>query len=208
MESAPIVVAMTGASGAVYGLGLIARLLAAGRSVELMLSAAGCEVLGLECGLDWRLASDREIEAAARGRFGAAAGKLRYHGRREWSSFLASGSGGRRSMVVCPCSMGTLAAVAGGLSDNLIERAADVAIKERWPLILVPREMPLSAIHLENMLKLARLGVTIMPAAPGFHHRPTGIEGLVDFVVARIMDHLGVAHRLIPPWDGGGAVGT
>ena len=113
---------------------------------------------------------------------------------------MASGSNTPRAMVVCPCSMGTLAAVANGLSDNLIERAADVMVKEGRRLILVPRETPFSAIHLENMLKLARLGATILPPNPGFYQRPQGVAELVDFVVARILDQLGVAHSLLPRW--------
>ncbi len=107
-------------------------------------------------------------------------------------------------MVVCPCSTGTLSAIAVGASDNLLERAADVVIKEKGQLILVPRETPFSAIHLENMLKLAQLGVTIMPAAPGFYHNPKSVEDLVDFMVARILDHLGVPQALAPRWGYGG----
>jgi flavin prenyltransferase len=117
----------------------------------------------------------------------------------------ASGSALNAGMVVCPCSMGTLSAIAAGSSRSLVERAADVALKERRPLILVPRETPLSAIHLENMLRVTRAGAVVMPAAPGFYHRPRGIDDLVDFMVARIMDHLGVPHALVPRWGDGGA---
>ena len=121
-------------------------------------------------------------------------------GKEEWFSPVASGAAAPKQMGVCPCSMGTVSAIANGASDNLLERAADVVIKERGQLILVPRESPFSAIHLENMLKLARLGVTIMPAAPGFYHEPKSIEDLVDFMVARILDHLGVEHELTRRW--------
>jgi len=121
-------------------------------------------------------------------------------GPQAWFSPPASGSNAPRAMVICPCTSGTLAAVAQGTADHLIDRAADVAIKEHRQLILVPREMPYSAIHLENMLKLARLGVVIMPPNPGFYHHPRRIEDLVDFVVARILDHLGIEHELLPRW--------
>ena len=117
-----------------------------------------------------------------------------------WFSPPASGSNAPQALVVCPCTSGALAAIAQGSADNLIERAADVAIKEGRKLILVPRETPLSAIHLENMLKLARLGVVILPPSPGFYHQPQRIEDLVDFVVARLLDHLGIEHQLVPRW--------
>ena len=113
---------------------------------------------------------------------------------------MASGSAAPKQMVVCPCSTGSLSAIANGASDNLVERAADVVIKERGQLILVPREMPLSSIHLEHMLKLSQMGVTIMPAAPGFYHQPKSISDLVDFVVARILDHLGLDQQLMARW--------
>jgi 4-hydroxy-3-polyprenylbenzoate decarboxylase len=129
-----------------------------------------------------------------------AEGLLRVYGREEWFAPPASGSNPADAMVVCPCSMGTLAAIAAGSSDNLIERAADVSIKEQRKLVLVPREAPLSAIHLENMLKLARLGVCILPPSPGFYTHPQSVQDMVDFVVARIMDQVGVAHTLLPRW--------
>ena len=121
-------------------------------------------------------------------------------GREEWFAPVASGSNPADAMVICPCTMGTLAAVAAGMSDNLIERAADVMIKESRKLIIVPRETPFSAIHLENMLKLSRLGVCILPPNPGFYHHPATVADLVDFVVARIMDQLKVPHTLMQPW--------
>jgi len=127
-------------------------------------------------------------------------------GREEWFAPLASGSNPADAMVVCPCTMGTLAAIAAGLSQNLIERAADVAIKEGRKLVLVPRETPFSAIHLENMLKLARLGVVILPPSPGFYNHPQTVADLVDFVVARVLDQLRVPHRLMQRWGEEGVV--
>jgi 4-hydroxy-3-polyprenylbenzoate decarboxylase len=126
-------------------------------------------------------------------------------GREEWFAPMASGSNPGDAMVICPCTMGTLAAVAAGLADSLIERAADVMLKEKRKLILVPRETPLSAIHLENMLRLDRAGALILPANPGFYHRPRSVEDVVDFVVARVLDHLGIAHTLVARWGEPGA---
>lgn len=194
-----ITVALTGASGMPYGLRLVECLLAAGCRVWLLYSQVAQIVARQE--MDWRLpgrAADVEAELGAR--FGAAPGQLRVFGREEWFAPPASGSNPPDAMVVCPCTMGSLAAIAGGLSQNLIERAADVAIKEGRKLVLVPRETPFSAIHLENMLKLARLGVCILPANPGFYHHPATVADLVDFVVARVLDQLGVVHELMPRW--------
>ena len=132
--------------------------------------------------------------------FKAEKGHLSVFGPDEWTAPVASGSGAPKQMVVCPCTMGTLSAIAMGASDNLLERAADVVIKERGSLILVPREMPYSSIHLENMLKLSRMGVTIIPASPGFYTKPQTVADLVDSVVGRILDHLGIEHRLLPRW--------
>ena len=132
--------------------------------------------------------------------YGAKIGQLQVFGKEQWMAPIASGSGVSRAMVVCPCSSATLSSIACGTSDNLISRAADVVLKEQKKLILVTREMPVSAIHLENMLKLAKLGVSIFPASPGFYHQPESINDLVDFVVARIMDHLEIEHTLIPRW--------
>jgi 4-hydroxy-3-polyprenylbenzoate decarboxylase len=194
-----VTLAMTGASGAQYGLRLLECLLAADRDVYLMVTKPALIVLGTEA--DQAL-SGRAAEAARAlsARYRAREGQLRVFGEEEWTSPVASGSGAPRTMVVCPCSMATVAAIAAGLSDTLLERAADVVMKERGTLVLVPRETPFSAIHLENMLKLARLGVVILPANPGFYHRPARIEDLVDFVVARILDQIGVAHTLAPRW--------
>ena len=144
--------------------------------------------------------SPKEAESYFNQRYQLPDGQLRVYGREEWFAPVASGSNPADAMVICPCTMGTLAAIAAGLNQKLIERAADVMLKENRPLILVPREMPFSAIHLENMLKLARSGVTIMPANPGFYQHPKTIEDMVDFVVARILDHLKISHSLIPRW--------
>lgn len=199
MNRNAITLAMTGASGAPYGLRLLEYLLKAGRRVYLMVSAAGQVVLAHET--DLKLPGrPAEMEAFFNARYGVKPGLLTVLSRDEWFSPPASGSGAPARMVVCPCTSGALSAIAHGASDNLIERAADVVIKEQGKLILVPREMPLSVIHLENMLKLARLGVVILPANPGFYHRPKSVDDLVDFVVARVLDHLEVAHTLVPPW--------
>lgn len=197
--SSDIALAFTGASGMPYGLRLLECLLAAGERVALMVSQPAQLVMAMET--DLRVpAAPRDMAAFFVAHFGARAEQLRVYGKDQWTAPVASGSAAPRAMVVCPCTSGTLAAIANGSSDNLLERAADVALKEQRKLILVPREMPLSAIHLEHMLKLARLGVVIMPACPGFYHRPPDIAGLVDFVVARILDHLDVPHRLLPRW--------
>ena len=200
MNRDAISLAITGASGAPYALRLLECLLRAGRRTCLMISPAGQIVLAHESGLKLP-GRPAEVEVFFNKHYGIKPGLLTVLGRDQWFSAPASGSGAPASMVVCPCTSGTLSAIANGASDNLIERAADVVIKEQGKLILVPREMPLSAIHLENMLKLARLGVVIMPANPGFYHEPKEISDLVDFVVARILDHLGVAQDLVPPWD-------
>jgi len=199
MSRDAIALAFTGASGAAYGLRLLECLLEKGQTVYLMLSPAAQIVLSQETDLKVP-GTPAEQERFFRERYRARDGQLRVFGPQAWFSPPASGSNAPRAMVVCPCTSGTLAAIAQGSADNLIERAADVAIKERRLLILAPREMPFSAIHLENMLKLARLGVVILPPNPGFYHHPQRIEDLVDFVVARILDHLGIEHSLLPRW--------
>ena len=135
-------------------------------------------------------------------RIGKVSGELRVFGRDDWFAPMASGSNPGDAMVICPCTMGTLAAVAVGLRDDLITRAADVMLKEKRPLILVPRETPFSAIHLENMLKLSHAGAIILPPNPGFYYHPQSVQDLVDFVAAKILDHLGVEHRLVKRWGG------
>lgn len=194
-----VAVAFTGASGMPYGLRLVETLLGAGVNVWLLYSQVAQIVARQE--MDLELPSrPAEVESMLTTRFAAQAGQLRVFGREEWFAPLASGSNPPDAMVVCPCTMGTLAAIAAGLSQNLIERAADVAIKEGRKLVLVPRETPFSAIHLENMLKLARLGVVILPPSPGFYIHPRSVDDMVDFVVARVLDQLGVPHALIRRW--------
>ena len=196
----PIALAMTGASGAAYGLRLLECLLGAGREVWFLVSEPGQVVISMET--DLRLpARPAEMERVLAGRYGGQ-GRLRVFGQKQWTAPLASGSGAPAAMVVCPCTTGTLAAIASGHSSSLIERGADVTLKEGRPLILVVRETPLSAIHLENMLRLARAGAVILPACPGFYHGPRSVDDLVDFVVARVLDRLEVPHELVPPWGG------
>ena len=195
----PIALAFTGASGAQYGLRLLECLLDAGEQVYLMISAPAQVVIGMET--DLKLPGrTAEIERFFTERHGARPGQLRVFGREEWTAPVASGSSVPRAMVVCPCTSGTLSAIACGASNNLIDRAADVVLKEGRKLILVPRETPFSAIHLENMLKLARLGVCILPPSPGFYHQPQSIDDLVDFVVARILDQLDIEHTVSRRW--------
>ena len=202
MTNNAISLAITGASGAQYGLRLLECLLQARQPVYLMVSKAALVVLATETELKVP-GSPQEMEAFFSERFGAEPGQLQVFGREQWMAPVASGSNAPRAMVVCPCSTGSLSAIATGASNNLIERAADVMLKERRQLILLPREMPLSAIHLEHMHKLALMGVTIMPACPGFYHRPQSVEEMVDFVVARLLDHLGVEHTLLTRWGEG-----
>jgi 4-hydroxy-3-polyprenylbenzoate decarboxylase len=221
----PLVLAVTGASGAIYAIRLLEVLLAAGRTVHLTMSSAAAEVINHELGLkvdlanfqlDQFLLSDEQLhdsklkslkppwsEYAASSIFGdsqLSAARVQYHHYRDYYAGIASGSFLTDGMVICPCSTGTLAAVATGQSQNLIHRAADVHLKERRKLILVPRETPLSAIALGNMYKLAEAGAVILPAMPGFYHEPQSIHDLVDFVVGRILDQLGVRHDLSKRW--------
>jgi 4-hydroxy-3-polyprenylbenzoate decarboxylase len=197
--STTIALAFTGASGLQYGLRLLECLLSAGARVYLIYSPAAQIVARQE--LDLTFPTQPAAAAAFFcERYRAQPGELTVFGREDWSSPLASGSNPADAMVICPCSMGTLGAIASGLSDNLIERAADVMLKERRPLLLVPRETPLSAIHLENMLRLSRAGAIMLPPSPGFYGRPQSIDDLVDFVVARILDQLGIDHGLGPRW--------
>jgi 4-hydroxy-3-polyprenylbenzoate decarboxylase len=199
MTTETISLAITGASGAAYGLRLLECLLGAGRQVYLMVSAPGQMVIAMET--DLKLPSKpTEMASLLSARYVAQPGQLQVFGKEDWMAPVASGSNAPAAMVVCPCTAGTLAAIANGISNNLIDRAADVMLKERRKLILVPREMPYSVIHLENMLRLARAGAVILPANPGFYHHPQRIEDLVDFVVARILDHLEIAHTLTPRW--------
>lgn len=194
-----IALAMTGASGMPYGLRLLEQLLEAEKTVYLMISDPGRLVLQQEC--DLHLSSRPvEIQNTLYEKYECAENQLQVFGKQDWYAPVASGSGVPDAMVICPCTSGTLASVAAGSSNNLIERAADVVIKERKQLLIVPREMPYSTLHLENMLRLSRLGVTIMPPNPGFYHSPDSIDDLVDFVVARILDHLDIKQTLMKPW--------
>jgi 4-hydroxy-3-polyprenylbenzoate decarboxylase len=191
----PLVVAITGASGAPYAVRLIESLASSASPTWLIVSAHGLRLLDTEMGIG-------SVEAL-RERFGASAwdAAIRVFDDRDRGGLPASGSVRTAGMVVCPCSMGTVAAIAHGTSRSLVERAADVTLKERRKLVLVPRETPYSEIHLENMLRLTRAGAVVLPASPGFYHRPTRVEELVDFVVARILDHVGIDHSL-PRWGG------
>ena len=198
-DNKQIALAITGASGAPYAKRLLEILLQSGITVHLMISAAGRIVLADE--LDWKLpARAGDIQTLLPEQFQCQPEQLRVYGEQQWSAPLASGSHRVPTMIVCPCTMGTLSAIACGQSDNLINRAADVMLKENRRLILVPREAPFSAIHLENMLKLARLGVCILPPSPGFYFRPNSLQEVVDFVVARILDQTGIEHSLMPRW--------
>lgn len=197
--SQAVAVAITGASGAQYGLRLIECLLQAGEQVQLMLSQAGQVVINMETDLQLR-GNASEMQAQLQAHFGCPAEQLSVYGRQQWTAPVASGTNPPRAMVICPCTTGTLASVANGICDDLIDRAADVALKERRKLILVVRETPLSSIHLQNMLTLSQAGAVIMPANPGFYFRPSGVEELIDFMVARVLDHLEVGHTLGARW--------
>lgn len=194
-----VTLAITGASGVQYGLRLLQCLLAQDVQVLLMVSKAAQVVIATET--DLRLPGSPEaMEAFLSEHFNARPGQLRVYGREQWMAPVASGSGAPSAMVVCPCSTGTLSAIACGASNNLIERAADVALKERRQLLLVPREAPYSEIHLEHMLKLTRMGAVVVPASPGFYHRPQTVEEMVDFIVARLLSQLGFDQQLMPRW--------
>lgn len=194
-----ITLALTGASGMPYGIRLLERLLMEGKQVYLLYSQVAQVVAQQEMNLALPSRA-KETEAFFNRLYNIPDGQLRVFGREEWFAPVASGSNPADAMVVCPCTMGTLAAIAADLNQKLIERAADVMLKENRQLILVPREMPFSAIHLENMLKLVRSGAVILPANPGFYHHPQTVQDMIDFVVARILDHLGISHTLIARW--------
>lgn len=196
--SRSITLAMTGASGAQYGLRLLDCLVQANCCIQFLISEAARVVVETETELV--LPDDDSLESFLTINFDAEPGQIVLNTARDWFSSVASGSASPESMIICPASGGTLSAIACGASNNLIERAADVVIKEKGQLIVVPRETPLSEIHLENMLKLARLGVTVLPAMPGFYQNPETVDDLVDFVVARILDHLDIEQGLIPRW--------
>jgi len=195
------IVAITGASGAVYGARLIETIVAAGGEVACVMSAAAREILRDEVG--WELKGDGTARAAQiAAACGVAAGRITCYRNRDGYAPIASGSHRWRGMVVAPCSMATLAAIAHGMADNLIRRAADVTLKEGRSLILVPRESPLSLIHLENLTAIARAGAHIIPPIPHFYTQPETVEEIVAQTVARVMDHLGLEHDLTPRWQG------
>ncbi len=194
-----ITLAVTGASGVQYGLRLLEQLLKQGIRVDLMFSQAARVVIGMETALKLP-ARPAEGERYLNSHFGTQPGQLHVYGEKQWTAPMASGSGANKTMLVCPCTTGTLAAAATGQSRSLIERAIDVTLKERKKLILVVRETPFSEIHLENMLRLSRMGAVVMPANPGFYHHPKSVDDLVDFMVARILDQLEIPHTIMPCW--------
>jgi len=195
----PISIAITGASGLSYALRLLEYLVFSKKQVYITCSPAAYIVADMELQQKW-LGNPSKLAEQFTKQFNAEPDQIRVYGYSDWSAPMASGTAKIDAMVVCPCTSGCIAAIANGNSDNLIERGADVMIKENRPLILVHRETPLSAIHLENLLKLARLGVCILPANPGFYHQPTQISDMIDFVVARILDQLKIDHDLLPAW--------
>lgn len=207
-----VTLAITGASGAQYGLRLLQCLLAADCRVYLLLSRAAEVVIATETSIVLPPSGDTDSlekqQAFIGDLYGAKAGQLILFGREDWFSPVASGSSSPASMVICPASGGTLSSIACGASNNLIERAADVALKERRQLIVVPRETPYSQVHLENMLKLTQLGAVVLPASPGFYANADSVEDLVDFIVARILDQLDLPQDLMPRWgENSGASG-
>lgn len=191
----PLVLAMTGASGAPYAVRLLQVLARSGRTVHLTLSASATQVLGEEVGLEPSLS---RFDPAVFGDLGP--GRVIYHHHADFSAGIASGSFRTGGMIVSPCSMSTLASIAHGITTNLITRAADVHLKERRKLILVPRETPLSLIHLENMTTVTRAGAIVLPAMPGWYHRPQTLDDLINFVVSRICDQIGVENSMIERW--------
>ena len=199
MKPNVVTLAMTGASGAEYTLRLIEVLLRNHIQIQFISSQPGQIVMGMETKLKLT-GSPQKMRQTIVDYFSADPELIQVYSRDQWTAPPASGSSVADAMVVCPCTMGSLASIAVGSSDNLIHRAADVAIKERKTLILVPRETPFSAVHLENMLKLARLGVVILPPNPGFYHGVSEVSELVDFIVARILDQLGIENDLSPRW--------
>jgi len=192
------IVAITGASGPIYGLRLTEALIEQGLMVYLVISPPALTIMSHETGIDWTGISDSEIEERVREHFSSES--VRYFNHKDLSAPVSSGSFITDGMFIVPCSMKTLSGIANGYANNLIERAADVTLKEGRRLILSPREMPFSAIHLENMLKLARLGVTIAPPIPAFYHKPEDVNDLVDFVVGKLMDSMGIRHDIFNRW--------
>jgi len=193
-------VAITGASGAAYGLKLLHYLVKDGHTIYVSISGDGLSILRDETGLHLT-GSPKDVQAALEKHLGAQEGQVRYFDEHTMYAPIASGSATVDAMVVIPCSMKTLSAMANGYASNLIERAADVMIKEKRKLIIVPRETPLSAIHLKNMLTLAELGCHLIPAMPAFYHHPKTIEDMTDFIVGRVLDSMGIENDLVPRWQ-------
>jgi 4-hydroxy-3-polyprenylbenzoate decarboxylase len=201
MKSMHIVLAITGASGSIYGLRLGKELLRAGHRLSMLSTATGLDVIKLETGMDWR-GSASETLTAMKDYFGDAELPLGFYAENDFFAPVASGSSAPDAMVVCPCSMGTLSRIACGNSGNLPERCADVVLKEHRTLVVVPRETPLNDIHLENMLKLSRMGARIVPAMPAFYNKPESVDDMVDFVAGKVLDVLGIEHKLYRRWGG------
>ena len=194
-----ITLAITGASGSLYALRLLECLVAANYQVYVLVSSAARVVLDTEVNVKLPANPEAATKLLTE-KYQAKTEQITVFGKEQWFSPVASGSAAPKQMIVCPCSTGTLAAISQGMSDNLIERAADVVIKERGQLIMVPRETPFSTIHLANMHSLSQMGVTIMPAAPGFYHNPESISDLIDFMVGRMLDHIGIEQTIMPRW--------
>ncbi|MBE7414136.1 MAG: UbiX family flavin prenyltransferase [Deltaproteobacteria bacterium] len=193
--------ALTGASGAAYGLRIAGELLSRGDDVELVISPSGFIILKEELGIECGEADAPERIGDFLKRYGRPLrGRLRLVSHKDLAASAASGSSLVKAMIVCPCSMGTLGRIAAGISGNIIERAADCMLKERRPLVLVPRETPLSTIHLRNMLGLSEAGAIILPAMPAFYHKPDSIDGIVDFVAGKVLDVLGIENNLFKRW--------
>jgi 4-hydroxy-3-polyprenylbenzoate decarboxylase len=199
MSVQTVIIAMTGASGAAYTLRLLECCLQAKIQIQFIISQPGQVVLGMETDLKLTGAPQKMRQQLA-DYFNSDPSLISVYAKDQWTAPVASGSSVADAMVVCPCTMGSLASIAAGTGENLIHRAADVVIKERKKLILVPRETPFSSIHLENMLKLSNLGVVILPPNPGFYQGVTRVSDLVDFIVSRILDHLGVDNNISPRW--------
>jgi len=195
------IVAITGASGAVYGTRLIEELMARGYVIDLIVSPSGVLLLKEELGLVIGKDPEKSMTSFLKGRGKRLKGAITYYSADDLTASIASGSSIKKKMIICPCSMGTLGRIASGISGNLIERAADCVLKERGELVLVPRETPLNAIHLENMLKLSRAGAVILPAMPGFYSKPKTIDDMVNFVVGKVLDILSIEHDLFKRWE-------
>lgn len=193
------IVAISGASGAVYGIRLVQELLRSSCSVHLCISATAFSIIRAETGIDLEGATAAESARKVQKHFSG--GDITFHSEHNLAAPISSGSFLTDCMFVVPCSMKTLSGIAGGYANNLIERAADVVLKEGRRLVLAPREMPFNSIHLENMLKLSRLGVTIAPPIPAFYQKPEGIQDIIDFVVGKVLDSAGIGHELFKRWE-------